>query len=168
VRARTRGTGEVGGRTGPDSSAPDHGKPNPFKRLVYVYIGTSNYDADRVLYEKKLGAVLVWEFKEFGARVAAFDLCGEPYLILADHVKAPSKRLIYEVDDLDEAVKDLKGRGWTPDGGSFEIPDGPCMNFKDESGNEYAILQMSRPHVLEKGSRGPGRHRPEAAASSDP
>ena len=65
-------------------------------------------------------------------------------------MKAPSKRLIYEVEDLDEAVRELKGRGWKPEGGSFEIPDGPCINFKDESGNEYAILQMSRPHILEE------------------
>jgi hypothetical protein len=126
---------------------------NPFKRLAYVYIGTSNYDDDHEFYEKRLGAAVVWEFKEFGARVAAFDLCGEPYLLLADHVRAPSKRLIYEVDDLDEAAGELERRGWTPDGGSFEVPDGPCINFKDRSGNEYAILQMIRPHILEKGPR---------------
>jgi catechol 2,3-dioxygenase-like lactoylglutathione lyase family enzyme len=129
---------------------------NPFRRLVYVYIGTSSFDEDRDFYANTLGAALVWEFKEFGARVAAFDLCGEPYLLIADHVKAPSKRLIYEVDDLEEAADVLKGRGWEPDGASFEIPDGPCMNFKDVSGNEYAILQMSRPHVLENGYRKAG------------
>jgi catechol 2,3-dioxygenase-like lactoylglutathione lyase family enzyme len=124
-------------------------RANPFKRLAYIYIGTSNFDEDHDFYENRLGARLVWEFREFGARVVAFDLCGEPYLLLADHVKAPSKRLIYEVEDLGEAVKELKGRGWKPEGGRFEIPDGPCMNFKDASGNEYAILQMSRPRVLE-------------------
>jgi hypothetical protein len=130
-------------------TAPAKGKANPFKRLVYVYIGTSTFDADLDYYGNKLGARLLWNLKDFGARVAAFDLCGEPYLLIADHVKAPSKRLIYDVEDLDEAVKDLKARGWKPDGGRFEIPDGPCVNFKDESGNEYAILQMSRPHILE-------------------
>ena len=99
-------------------------RANPFKRLVYIYIGTSNFEEDHDFYLNKLGAKLVWEFREFGARVAAFDLCGEPYRLLADHVKAPSKRLIYEVEDLDEAVKQLKGRGWGPEGGRFEIPDG--------------------------------------------
>jgi hypothetical protein len=72
-------------------------------------------------------------------------------------VKPPSKRLIYEVEDLELAANELEGRGWKPDGGSFEIPDGPCMNFRDESGNEYAILQMTRPHVLEDESRREGR-----------
>jgi hypothetical protein len=128
---------------------------NPFKRLVYVYIGTSRFDEDRDYYERKLGADLLWEFKKFGARVAAFDLCGEPYLLIADHVKAPSKRLIYEVESIQGAVALLRERGWEPDGGVFEVPDGPCMNFKDRSGNEYSILEMRRPYVLEmSGSSG--------------
>ena len=122
---------------------------HPFKRLAYIYVGTSDFDADYKFYKETLGARRVWEFKEFGARVAAFDLAGEPYVLLADHVKSPSKRLIYEVDDLSAAAKDLKSRGWKSDGGRFEIPDGPCINFKDESGNEYAILQMTRPRILE-------------------
>jgi hypothetical protein len=129
---------------------------SPFKRLVYVYIGTSDFDGDLDFYQNKLGAKLLWNLKDFGARVAAFDLCGEPYLLIADHVKAPSKRLIYEVEDLEAAAGVLEGRGWKPEGGSFEIPDGPCMNFKDISGNEYAILEMSRPHILEKGFRKAG------------
>jgi predicted enzyme related to lactoylglutathione lyase len=136
--------------------APATGGVSPFKRLVYVYIGTSSFDADLDFYENKLGAKLLWNLKDFGARVAAFDLCGEPYLLIADHVKAPSKRLIYEVEDIEAAADVLKGRGWKPDGGSFEIPDGPCMNFDDVSGNEYAILEMRRPHILEGGPRKTG------------
>jgi hypothetical protein len=129
---------------------------NPFKRLAYVYVGTSDFERDLDYYENKLGAKLLWNLKAFGARVAAFDLCGEPYLLPADHVKAPSKRLIYEVDDLEEAARELKRRGWEPDGGRFEIPDGPCIRFEDASGNEYAILQMTRPHILEKETAGGG------------
>ena len=121
-----------------------------FKRLAYIYIGTNNYAADYNFYKNILGAGLVWEFENFGAKVAAFDLSGEPYLLIADHVHAPSKRLIYEVENLREAAKELKARGWKADGSKFEVPDGPCFNFKDESGNEYAILQMTRPRLLEK------------------
>jgi len=123
---------------------------NLFKRLVYIYIGTSNYKADYNFYKNILGAALVWEFENFGAKVAAFNLCGEPYLLIADHVHAPGKRLLYEVENIDAAAKELKAKGWKADGNSFEVPDGPCINFKDESGNEYAIIQMKRPHVLEK------------------
>ena len=121
-----------------------------FKRLVYVYVGTSNYSADYDFYKNILGAERIWEFESFGAKVAAFDLCGEPFLLIADHVRAPSKRLIYEVEDIADAAKQLKARGWKADGNEFEIPDGPCINFKDRSGNEYAILQMTRPYVLGK------------------
>ena len=121
-----------------------------FKRLVYVYIGTSDYDADYHFYKNILQAALVWQFENFGAKVAAFNLCGEPYLLIADHVHAPSKRLIYEVDSIENCSEVLKEKGWEADGGIFEVPDGPCINFKDKSGNEYALLQMTRPHLLEK------------------
>ena len=125
-------------------------RKSAFKRLAYIYVGTSNYNEDYNCYRNVLGAELVWEFEEFGAKVAAFDLSGEPFLLIADHVKAPSKRLIYEVDNIVDAAKQLKARGWYPDGSKFEMPDGPCINFNDKSGNEYAILQRTRPHVLEK------------------
>ena len=125
--------------------------PSPlFMRLVYIYTGTKNYSADHHFYKNILGAKLIWEFENFGAKVAAFDLCGEPYLLIADHVHAPSKRLIYEVENLEDTFRILKSQGWKPDGEKFEVPDGPCYNFTDVSGNEYAILQMSRPHILER------------------
>jgi len=122
----------------------------PFKKLIYIYTGTSNYEADFNFYKNIIGADLRWEFEDFGAKVAAFDLCGLPYVLIADHVHAPSKRLIYEVEDIDAAAKALISRGWKADGSKFEVPDGPCINFKDESGNEYAILEMKRPFILEK------------------
>jgi len=127
-----------------------------FKRLIYVYIGTSDYRADHYYYRNVLGAELVWEFEESGAKVAAFDLCGEPILLIADHVKAPSKRLIYEVGDITATANELKARGWKADGSEFEVPDGTCINFKDRSGNEYALIQITRPHVLEKEVRKEG------------
>jgi len=121
-----------------------------FLRLVYIYIGTSNYSADYEFYKNVLSAELLWEFEKFGAKVAAFNLCGLPYLLIADHVQAPSKRLIYEVQSLNAAMAQLQSRGWEADGIEFEIPDGTCVNFKDRSGNEYAILEMTRPFILEK------------------
>lgn len=87
-----------------------------FKRLAYVYVGTSDFDGDLRYYRDTLGAKLLWNRTGFGARVAAFDLCGEPYLLIADHIKPPSKRLIYEVEDLEEAARALKGRGREPQG----------------------------------------------------
>lgn len=107
--------------------------------------------ADCDFYQNILGARKVWEFSEFGARVVAFDLCGEPYLLIADHIKAPSKRLIYEVADLKQISETLSKKGWIPDGREFEVPDGPCINFKDMSGNEFSLLELRRPRILERG-----------------
>lgn len=121
-----------------------------FRRLVYVYIGTADYAADYRFYKEVLGAGLLWAFENFGAKVAAFNLCGEPYLLIADHVPAPSKRLIYEVENIHTAAEALTARGWQAEGKLFEVPDGPCLNFQDKSGNQYAILQLTRPFVLEK------------------
>ena len=122
---------------------------SPFKRLAYVYVGSGDFEKDRRFYKETLGARLVWESHSFGAKVAAFDLAGEPYLLIADHVKPPSKRLIYEVENLRKTTKELKARGWKPDGSEFEVPDGPCVNFRDPSGNEYALIEMARPRILE-------------------
>lgn len=121
-----------------------------FKRLIYIYIGTSDFEGDYAFNKDTLGARRIWEFENFGAKVAAFDLCGEPYLLIADHVDAPSKRLIFEVENLDAAAKELGKRGWEADGSKFEVPDGSCYNFRDKSGNTYAILEMARPFLLEK------------------
>ena len=121
-----------------------------FKRIAYIYIGTSDYKADYDFYKNILGAELIWEFEDFGAKVAAFDVCGEPFHLIADHVHAPSKRLIYEVENIDDVAKQLKARGWKPEGEKFEVPDGPCINFKDASGNEYAIMQITRPKMLQR------------------
>jgi hypothetical protein len=126
----------------------------PFKRLAYVYMGTADYITDHYYYKNVLGARLVWEFERFGAKVAAFDLCGEPYLLLADHVREPSKRLMYEVENLKTARSVLEKRGWKPDGNEFEVPDGPCVNFKDSSGNEFALIEMKRPRMLERSYKG--------------
>lgn len=123
---------------------------NIFHRLVYIYMGTDHYPEDKAYYIDMLGARLVWEFSDREARVCCVDLCGLPYLLLADHVEAPSKRLIYQTTDLREAIRLLKLRGWQPQGRRFEIPDGTCCNFADVSGNTFSLLQMTRPFILEK------------------
>ncbi|HEY6161196.1 MAG TPA: VOC family protein [Bacteroidia bacterium] len=123
---------------------------NIFLRLVYIYIGTNDYKTDFNYYKNILGARLVWEKTGFGAQVAAFDLCGEPYLLIADHIKAPAKRLIYAVKNIRDAKKVLESRGWKAEGEIFEVPDGPCLNFSDPSGNDHAIIEMKRGYMFGK------------------
>jgi predicted enzyme related to lactoylglutathione lyase len=57
---------------------------------------------------------------------------------------------VFAVADLDAAERELRGRGWTPHGNRFGIPDGDCYLFHDPSGNEMAIYEDTRPHALER------------------
>ncbi len=120
----------------------------PFGTLAYLYVGTANFERDLAYYRDVLGGELVWNHTGFGAHVAAFRIGGGPLLLLADHRPAPSCMPVYEVDDLKNASKALKKRGWKPDGRSFEIPNGPCYAFEDPSRNRFAIFENVRPKVF--------------------
>jgi len=121
----------------------------PFGTLAYLYVGTANFEKDRSYYRDVLGGELVWNLTGFGAHVAAFRLGPGPLVLIADHRPAPSCMPVYEVDDLKEAARSLKKRGWKPDGGSFEIPNGPCYAFEDPSRNRFAMFENVRPRPFE-------------------
>ena len=120
----------------------------PFKRLEYLYVGTADFERDLAYYRDVLKAGLVWNLTEFGARVAAFKVGAGPKVLIADHRPAPSCMPVYAVEDLDATVRALKKRGWKPEGGRIEIPNGPCCSFEDPSGNRFAIFENVRPNVF--------------------
>ncbi len=123
----------------------------PLGRLEYLYVASADVERDLAYYRDVLGAEVVWDFREFGTRVAAVRLSERPPLyILAGHRKAPNVLPIFAVDDLAKAEKALRRRGWEPQGESVEVPDGPCYLFHDPSGNEIALLGQVRPRVLER------------------
>jgi hypothetical protein len=125
--------------------------PPPLGRLEYLYVASADVARDLEYYSKTLGAEVVWDFSEFGTRVAAVRLSDRPPLyIIAGHRTPPNVLPIFAVPDLAAAEKALRKRGWKPEGTSFEVPDGPCYLFKDPSGNELAILGFVRPHALER------------------
>jgi catechol 2,3-dioxygenase-like lactoylglutathione lyase family enzyme len=125
----------------------------PLGDLKYLYVGTSRFDEDLAFYRDVLGAEEIWNFEEFGARVAALRVATGPLLLIADHRPAPSCLPVFGVDDLDAAVAQLESRGWRPDSGPFGIPDGPCYLFSDRSGNQLAIFGNVRPDALSAASR---------------
>ena len=122
----------------------------PFGKLQYLYVGTADLDRDLGYYTKVLGGTVLWNYHEFGAKVAALQLCEGPQYILADHRDAPSVLPIFEVGDLKRTSKELRSRGWKSEGRSFEIPPGPCLLFKDPSGNELALFENVRPRMMEE------------------
>ena len=122
--------------------------PPPLGNLKYLYVGTSRFDDDLEYYREVVGAEEIWNFEEFGVRVAAFRVAAGPLLLIADHRPAPSCLPVFAVDDLDAAVTRLEARGWRADSGPFGIPDGPCYLFSDKSGNQLAIFGNVRPDAL--------------------
>jgi predicted enzyme related to lactoylglutathione lyase len=62
---------------------------------------------------------------------------------------------VFAVPDLGATVRELEARGWKPEAGPFEIPDGPCYLFRDRSGNQLAVLGNVRPNALGAVGRAP-------------
>jgi hypothetical protein len=120
----------------------------PLGDLKYLYVGTNRFDDDLRYYRDVVGAEEIWNFEEFGARVAALRVATGPLLLIAAHRPAPSCLPVFGVDDLDAAVAGLESRGWRADSGPFGIPDGPCYLFSDKSGNQLAIFGNVRPDAL--------------------
>jgi len=80
----------------------------PLGKLRFLYMGSGKFDAGLKYYRDSVGAELLWNFKAFGARVAAFRVVEGPLLLLADHRPAPSCLPIYEVKSLESTVNQLK------------------------------------------------------------
>ena len=119
-------------------------------RLIYLYVGSNDVEADVAFYRDQLGGELVWRKTGFGAEVAAVRLGEGPLVLLADHRPAPSVLQIWAVADLRRARKELEAAGWDGLGVQVEVPDGPCLVLSDPSGNEIALLEQVRPGIFER------------------
>jgi predicted enzyme related to lactoylglutathione lyase len=128
-------------------------------RLVYLYVGSADVEADLSLYRDRLGGELAWRFRSGGTEVAAVRLGEGPLVLLADHRPAPSVLQIWAVPDLDGEVAKLKAAGWNGELTEVEVPDGPCVILADPSGNEIALMDQVRPGVLEGSWRDPDNPR---------
>ena len=56
--------------------------------------------------------------------------------------------LVYRVDDIAAATRELEARGWDP-GHALEIPQGPVRSFAAPGGQRLALYQLTRPGVIE-------------------
>ncbi|HEX5955546.1 MAG TPA: VOC family protein [Solirubrobacterales bacterium] len=119
------------------------------RRLVYLYVGSSDVGRDLGFYRDQLGGELVWRSEGLGAEVAAVRLGDGPLVLLADHRGAPSALPIWAVGDLDDELGKLRAAGWAAGARRVEVPDGPCAVLSDPSGNEIALLERVRPGVME-------------------
>ncbi len=122
-------------------------------RLVYLYVGSADVEADLSFYLGSLGGELVWRVESGGVEVAAVRLGEGPLVLLADHRPARSSIQIWAVDDLDGEIERLRAAGWTGPLHSVEVPDGPCLVLSDPSRNEVGLLEQVRPNLMERRER---------------
>jgi glyoxalase/bleomycin resistance protein/dioxygenase superfamily protein len=127
---------------------PKHtnGRP-PFIQLDYLYVPCADVAKDLEYFTGVLGAELAFAVEGMGARVAMVRLTeGPPHVLLTDHLEGDRPILIYRVADLDEALADLKARGWKK-AQTLEIPMGPCCSFTTPTGHRIAVYELTRPEV---------------------
>jgi hypothetical protein len=117
----------------------------PFGELDFLYTPSDDVARDMAFFTDVLGGRVVFAVEGMGARVAAIALSDDPPLILlTDHLDGRETILVYRVDDLDAALRDMDARGWERES-SFEIPHGPCCSFRTPGGQRLALYQLTRP-----------------------
>ena len=120
----------------------------PFLELDYLYTPSQDVSADLEYFTRVLGAEVGFAIEGMGARVAMVRLSkGPPHILLTDHLEGDRLVLIYRVDDLKAALRDLKARGWKK-AQTLEIPMGPCCSFTTPGGHRIAAYELLRPQVL--------------------
>jgi hypothetical protein len=120
---------------------------SPFEQLDYLYTPSQDVAADARYFTEVLGGRLAFAIEAMGARVAKVELTdGPPHILLTDHLDGDRPVFIYRVADLEEAMRDLKKRGWKRKS-TLEIPMGPCCSFTLPAGHRIAIYELTRPDV---------------------
>lgn len=123
--------------------------PLPFERLDFVYMPSRDMAAETRYFTETLGGRLIFAVEGMGARVAMIELSEEPpRILLADHLEGDRPILVYRVASFDDALAELKARGWKRQR-SIEIPHGPLCSFITPGGQRLAVYELVRPEVEE-------------------
>jgi predicted enzyme related to lactoylglutathione lyase len=122
-----------------------------FKSLDFLYIPAPDIESSVQYYTQVLGGELLWKIHAYGVWVACIELSKvhKPHVLLADHIHKNDVMLIYQVENLHNAIKQLKSKGWKEEN-RIEIPPGPCCTFRDPAGNALVIYENVRPHVMDE------------------
>jgi hypothetical protein len=125
----------------------DEERRAPFEELDFVYMPSADVAGDMRYFSETLGGRVRFAIDGMGTRVAMIELTERaPRVLLADHLEGDQPILVYRVANLDEATRELEGRGWKR-GVTLEIPQGPCSSFRTPGGHRLALSERSRPDV---------------------
>jgi len=120
-----------------------------FRSLDFVYMPSADVAADMEYFTSVLDARLVFAVEGMGTQVAMVELTeASPRVLLAGHLHGDQPVLVYRVDDLAIAMRELEARGWQREP-TFEIPHGPVCSFRTPGGHRVAIYQLVRPEAGE-------------------
>ena len=117
-------------------------------RLDYLYSQSDDVAADLRYFVDVLGAEQVFAIDDGGTRVAMVSFGAPPAILLTDHLDGDRPIHVYAVHDLDATVAELSGRGLTKER-SIELPPGRAVTFRTPGGLRLALLEASRPFVVE-------------------
>jgi hypothetical protein len=117
-------------------------------RLDYLYTPSDDVAADARYLVDVLGGELAFAIEDGGVRVAMITLGDGPALLLTDHLQGDRPIHVYAVADLDAAAADLTARGWTRER-AIELPPGSAVTFRTPGGLRMALLESSRPFVVD-------------------
>ena len=124
-----------------------------FKSLDFLYVPAPDIESSVRYYTQVLSGKLLWKIHAYGVWVACIALSeaedNKPYVLLADHIHKNDVMLVYQVEDLDNAINQLKLKGWKEEN-RLEIPPGPCCTFRDPAGNALVIYENVRPDFMDE------------------
>jgi predicted enzyme related to lactoylglutathione lyase len=122
-----------------------------FESLDYIYVPAPDFEAAVRFYTATIGGELRWRIHDGGVWVAAVRLADAgPQVLLASHLDAHQTILIYRVGNLADVRQRLAADGWSDVDAPFEIPQGPCVVFRDPGGQRLAVYERVRPGMDEK------------------
>jgi predicted enzyme related to lactoylglutathione lyase len=122
----------------------------PFESLDYVYVPAPDFESAVRFYTVTLGGELRWRIRDGDVWVAAVRIAGSgPTVLLASHLEPQQTILIYRVSSIDDVSARLVAAGWSEIEPRFEIPQGPCLVFRDPGGQRLAVYERVRPQVEE-------------------
>ena len=114
-----------------------------FESLDFIYMPSADPARDLDWFERTLGAEVVFAIERFGTRVAMVRPADGPAILLAGHLQG-DPILVFRVESLDEATRELEAAGATVSG-EFGIPPGEIREIEAPGGQRLAIYEETRP-----------------------
>jgi predicted enzyme related to lactoylglutathione lyase len=122
----------------------------PFESLDYLYVPAPDFESAVRFYTVTLGGELRWRIRDGDVWVGAVRVADSgPTVLLASHLEPQQTILIYRVASIADVSTRLVGAGWSAVEPQFEIPQGPCLVFRDPGGQRLAVYERVRPQVDE-------------------